>query len=153
MSAADARCAASRQRLPLRDANRKDMPLDLERPGGGARRERPFQHGSKRGGISLRPYLQPVVKVALRPEVLRRDQDAPAGAERARERDGPIASRSRSTYTRPARRTKPHQLPAPGAVEPAHPGIPKPAARTGRVSEIPPERNTRRCLAFPALYR
>ena len=36
------------------------------------------------------PHPQPVVEIALRPEVLRRDEDAPAGPERPRQRDGPV---------------------------------------------------------------
>ena len=49
------------------------QPLDLERPGRGARRERPLQDGPKDGGIALRPDPQPVVEIALRAKVLRWD--------------------------------------------------------------------------------
>ena len=66
------------------------QPLDLERPRGRACRERSLQNEPKRGGITLCSHPQPVVEVALRPEVLRRDEDAPAGSERPRKSDGPV---------------------------------------------------------------
>ena len=66
------------------------QPLDLEGPRCRALLERPLQHGLKRGGISLRPYPQPVIEIALRAKVLRRDEHTPAGPERPRQRDGPV---------------------------------------------------------------
>jgi hypothetical protein len=45
--------------------------------------------------IALLPYPQPVVEIAFRPEALRRDGDAPAGAEGARKGDSPVAVRAR----------------------------------------------------------
>jgi hypothetical protein len=40
--------------------------------------------------LPTRAHLQPVVEIARRPQVLRRDERAHAGPERARERDGPV---------------------------------------------------------------
>ena len=60
------------------------QPLDLKGPGGWTCCERLLQQRSKRGGIALCPHPQPVVEIALRPEVLRRDEDAPAGPKRPR---------------------------------------------------------------------
>ena len=53
--------------------------LDLENPWSRTRRKRPLQDGPERGGIAQCSNPQPLVKIALRPEVLRRDEDAPAG--------------------------------------------------------------------------
>ena len=49
------------------------------------------------------PHPQPVVEIALRPEVLRRDEDAPAGPECARERDGPVGGVAVKRDVHPAR--------------------------------------------------
>jgi hypothetical protein len=40
--------------------------------------------------VALCPHPQPVVKIALRPEVLQGNEQAPAGSERPRERDGSV---------------------------------------------------------------
>ncbi len=66
------------------------QPLNLERPRCRAHRKRPLQNGPEGSGIALRPHPQPVIEIALRPEVARRDERAPAGPERPRERDGPV---------------------------------------------------------------
>ena|SRR6516225_4983027 len=66
------------------------QPLDLKRPRRRARRERPFEHRPERGGIALRPHAEPVVEIAFRPEVLRRDKDASARPECPPERNGPV---------------------------------------------------------------
>ena len=62
----------------------------LECPRCRTRRERPLQNRLERGGIALRPDPQPVVEIALRPEGLQGDEDAPAGPKRARECDSSV---------------------------------------------------------------
>ena len=79
------------------------QPLDLERPGGRARRERPLQNRPERGGIVLRLHPQPVVKIALWSEVLRGDEHAPAAPKRARERNGPVGRIAVERHLDPAR--------------------------------------------------
>ena len=79
------------------------QPLDLERPGGRARCERPLQNRPERGGIVLRLHPQPVVKIALWSEVLRGDEHAPAAPKRARERNGPVGRIAVERHLDPAR--------------------------------------------------
>jgi len=83
------------------DRARRHDPLDPKAPSpvatagseatrGGARRKRPFQHRAKHGGITLCAHSEPVVEIAFRPQILRGDEDAPAGPERPRQRNGPV---------------------------------------------------------------
>ena len=64
--------------------------------------ERPLQNRLERGGIALRAHPQPIVEVALRPEVFRRDQHALAGPERARKPDGPAGRVTIECHVDPA---------------------------------------------------
>ena len=100
-----------------RDRARRHDPLDPKAPSpvatagseatrGGARRERPLRHRSERAGIALPCHPQPVVEVALRPEVLWRNQHAPAGPECGRERDSSIGRVAVKCDIDPARSAK-----------------------------------------------
>jgi hypothetical protein len=82
------------------------QPLNLEGPGSGTRRERSLQNGPECGGIALRPHQQPVVEIARRPEILRRDEDAPAGPEGTRERDRPVGRVAIERHVYPAHSPK-----------------------------------------------
>ena len=64
--------------------------LDMQGPGSNACREGQLQDRPKRGRVALRSHPQQVVEIALGPKVLRGDEHAPAGPERARKRDDPI---------------------------------------------------------------
>jgi len=110
--------------------------LDLEAPGRGARHERPLQNRPEHGGIALRPDPQPVIEIALRPEVLRRDQHAPAGPERPRKTDamfGRVTVEGDVHAPRLAEQRQPRRLPAAGAAKPARASVPQPAARIDSV--------------------
>jgi len=61
---------------------------------GRTRRERSLHNRPERRGIVHFPDLEPIIAVALRPEVLRRDKDASARPEYPRQRNRPVASRS-----------------------------------------------------------
>ena len=75
-------------------------------PRGRARCKRPLQHRAKRGGICLRAHPQPVVEIAFRAEVLRRDEHASAGPEGARERHGPVGRIAVERHLDPARQAE-----------------------------------------------
>src|SRR5215472_8284732 len=53
----------------------------------------PLEDRPERGGIALRPHPQPAIEIALRPEILRGDEHAPASPEGAGEHDGPVDPR------------------------------------------------------------
>jgi len=75
------------------------------------------------------PNPHPIVEVALRPEVLRRNEHAPAGPERPRKRDRPVGRVAAERDVHPAHlpeQRQPRRLPAASAVEPAGAGIPRP---------------------------
>ena len=64
--------------------------------------------------------------IALRPEFLRRDENAPAGPERARERDGPVSRVAVERDVHPARSAKqrqPYWLPAACPIQTTCPGL------------------------------
>ena len=99
------------------DRARRHDPLDPKAPSpvatagseatrGGARRKRPFQHRAERGIVALCPHAQPVIEITLRPEVLRRDEHAPAGPECGRERDSSIGRVAVKCDIDPARSAK-----------------------------------------------
>jgi hypothetical protein len=73
-------------------------------------------------------HAQPVVEVALRPEVIRGNEDAPAGPERPRNRDGAVGrvAVERDVHAaRPPEQRQPRRLLAAGAVEAGGAGVPE----------------------------
>jgi hypothetical protein len=81
------------------------QPLDQQGPRSRARRNRVLQDGPKHREIRLRSHPQPIIEIALRPEVLRPNEDGPRIPNvRARAMARSVTSRSRATYTWPARR-------------------------------------------------
>ena len=82
---------------------------------------------------------QPVIEIALRAEVLRRDKDAPARPERARQRNrsvSRIAVESDVYSAGPTKQGQPRRLPAAGTIETARVGGRSPEASTDGVSGI-----------------
>jgi hypothetical protein len=79
--------------------------------------------------LPIRAHPQTGVKIALRAKFFRRDEDAPAGAERPRKGNGPvgrIAVKRDVHAPRFAEQRQPCRLPAAGPVESARAGAPDP---------------------------
>ena len=66
------------------------QPLDLGAPRGVGSSRAPAPAATGTLWDRPLPHPQPVVEIAFRAKFLRRNEDAPAGAEGARERDGSI---------------------------------------------------------------
>jgi len=64
----------------------------------------PLEDRPERGGIALRPHPQPAIEIALRPEILRGDEHAPASPEGAGEHDGRSIPVTIERDVHPARR-------------------------------------------------
>jgi len=58
------------------------------------------------GPRGVSPHPQPVVEIALRAKVLRRDEDAPTGSERPRKRDSPVGRIAVERHLDPARQAE-----------------------------------------------
>jgi hypothetical protein len=99
----------------------------------------------------LRAHAQPVVEIALRPEVLWGNEHAPASPEHPRKREGPVgcvAFEGNVHAAGPPKQRQPRRLPAAGAVKPARAGVPEHGQRVGN----PLTKDHRSQAGITALY-